>query len=73
MGMTLTSGLRCLGCSRGLVAAPRTGVALYCAVAGWPAPQGSRLLTQVPTPRCTRWLRLLAEWIRKQTQALVGL
>jgi len=37
-------------------------------------PQVSWLLARVvPMTRCTRWLRLLAEWIRKQTPAVVGL
>jgi hypothetical protein len=67
------SGLRRLGCGRGV---PPHATPARCWTVSWRAGRlrGSWLLARVvPMTRCTRWLRLLAEWIRKQTPAVVGL
>lgn len=71
--MTLMSGLG-LGCLRGVSVPPIP--AQRWAVKWRPGRlQGSRLLARVApkTTQCTRWLRLLAEWIRKPAPAIVGL
>jgi hypothetical protein len=72
--MTLMSGLRRLGCCRGVsllpIQAQRWTVRRRAGRL-----QGSWFLARlVPTTtRCIRWLRLLAGLIRKQTPAVVGL